>query len=61
MRDGLPSAVTDDEVKLLGPRLFDQQSYLRSLLASAWRQEAMLERLVTASASTPTPKKGKGA
>lgn len=59
MREGLPAAVTDDEAKLLGPRLFDQQTYLKALLASAWRQEALLERLA-APAVPPPSRKPKG-
>jgi len=39
----LPAAVTPEEAVLLGSRLSSPSELLRPLLASAWRQELLLE------------------
>jgi hypothetical protein len=63
MGERLPSAVGPEEADLLGPRLREQQAYLRAQLASSWRMEVLLEDLLaelraqrTATAPTPEPK-----
>ena len=67
MGELLPSAVTPDEVVLLGSSLNAPPEYLRALLRSSYRQELLLTEIrdrpslpVAEPAPKPTTKPAKG-